>query len=151
LILSRQALPTLDRNLYSSAENLSHGAYVLADLGGKRPDLVLIASGSEVHLILEAAFKLVKDHISVRVVSFPSWDLFRSQEKSYQNSVLPDDETPRLAVEAGVTQGWDHWLGRNSAIIGIDHFGASAPANVLFEKFGFTINNIIKKAQELIK
>jgi len=151
LILSRQSLPTLDRNLYSSAENLSRGAYVLADLGSRKPELVLMASGSEVHLILQAALKLVDDNISVRAVSFPSWDLFKAQDMDYQNTVLPNDGIPRLAVEAGVTQGWDQWLGKNDSMIGIDHFGASAPANVLFDKFGFTVDNIIRKAQELIR
>jgi transketolase len=151
LILSRQSIPTLDRKLYAPASNLFRGAYILADLGAGKPELILMASGSEVHLILQAALKLVNTIKSVRVVSFPSWDLFKDQELEYQSLVLPPDGTPRLAVEMGVSQGWERWLGSFGSMIAIDHFGASAPANNLFEKFGFTVENVIKKAQELIK
>lgn len=150
LILSRQSIPTLDRKMYAPASNLCQGAYILADLGVGKPELILMASGSEVHLILQAAIKLVNTLKSVRVVSFPSWDLFKDQELDYQSLVLPPDGTPRLAVEMGVSQGWERWLGPKGSMITIDHFGASAPANILFEKFGFTVENIIKKAQELI-
>jgi transketolase len=150
LILSRQSIPTLDRKIYAPASNLYRGAYILADLGAGKPELILMASGSEVHLILQAALKLVNTIKSVRVVSFPSWDLFKEQELEYKSLVLPPDGTPRLVVEMGVSQGWERWLGSKGSMITIDHFGASAPANILFEKFGFTVENVIKKAQELI-
>jgi len=150
LILSRQSLPTLDRNLYSPSSNLSRGAYILTDLGDGKPNLILMASGSEVQLILQAAIKLANEKICIRVVSFPSWDLFRNQELDYQSKVFPPDGTPRLAVEMGVSQGWERWIGSNGAMVSIDHFGASAPANILFEKFGFTVDNIIFKAKELL-
>ena len=151
LILSRQSLPTLDRNEYSPASNLSRGAYILADIGTGKPDLILMASGSEVHLILQTAKRIAQEKICIRVVSFPSWDLFRGQEPDYQSKVFPPDVTKRLAVEMGVAQGWERWVGSKGAILSIDHFGASAPANVLFEKFGFTVENIMMKAQELLK
>lgn len=151
LILSRQPIPTIDRKTYASASNLARGAYILADLGFGKPDLIMMASGSEVNLILQAALILVKKNKCIRVVSFPSWDLFKQQDMEYRSRVLPDDGTPRLAVEMGVSQGWDRWVGQNGSTICIDHFGASAPANILFEKFGFTVDNVLLKAQELLK
>lgn len=151
LILSRQALPTIDRSIYASASNLDHGAYILGDIGTGKPDLIMMATGSEVHLVLQAALKMKSEKNCIRVVSFPSWDLFKNQTREYQSQVLPDDGTPRLAVEMGVSQGWEQWVGSKGSIISLDHYGASAPANILFEKFGFTIDNIIKKAQEIMK
>jgi transketolase len=151
LILSRQALPTLDFNVYSAASNLNRGAYILADFGNGKPDLILMASGSEVGLILKAGKLLASEGYCIRVVSFPSWDLFKAQESDYQKMVLSPDVTNRMAVEMGISQGWEQWVGTNGIIISIDHFGASAPAKTLFEKFGFTIDNIISKAHELLK
>jgi transketolase len=151
LILSRQSLPTLDRNECSAATCLSRGAYILADFGTGKPDLILMASGSEVSLILQAGKILASEGLCIRVVSFPSWDLFQAQESDYRERVFPPDVTARLAVEMGISQGWERWVGSKGAILSIDHFGASATANILFEKFGFTVENIILKAHDLLK
>jgi transketolase len=141
--LTRQNVPTLegtDRVL------LSKGAYVLKDFG-ENPQLILIASGSEVSLIYDAAQKLSAEGTSVRVVSFPSWELFEEQDEAYRESVLPKNITARLAVEAGATLGWERYA---KSVIGLDHYGASAPYKVIFEKFGFTVENVIAKAKELM-
>ncbi len=143
LALTRQSLPTLegtDRKL------LSKGAYVLKDFG-ESPQLILIASGSEVSLIYGAAEKLFAEGTAVRVVSFPSWELFEEQDETYHESVLPKNITARLAVEAGATLGWERYA---KSVIGLDHYGASAPYKVIFEKFGFTVENVVSKAKELI-
>ncbi len=149
MALTRQKIPVLDREKYSSATGTEKGAYVLADLG-KDPDIILMASGSEVHLITQAAEKLHKDGINVRVVSFPSWELFEKQDKAYQESVLPSSMKIRLAVEAGVSQGWERWVGDDGASLCVNRFGASAPGNVLFEKYGFTVENVITQAKKLL-
>jgi transketolase len=141
--LTRQNVPTLegtDRGL------LSKGAYVLKDFG-QNPQLILMATGSEVSLIFEAAQKLFAEGIAVRVVSFPSWELFEEQDEAYRESVLPKNVTARLAVEAGATLGWERYA---KSVIGLDHYGASAPYKVIFEKFGFTVENVVAKAKELI-
>ncbi len=151
LIFSRQSLPTLDRVECSPASNLKRGAYILAEFGNGKPDLILMASGSEVSLILDAAKKLAIEGLCIRVVSFPSWDIFQSQSEDYKERVFPSDITARLSVEMGIAQGWDQWVGSKGTIISIDHFGASAPADILFEKFGFTVENIVKKSQELLQ
>jgi transketolase len=151
LALTRQNLPTLDRSVYASANELEKGAYVLADLGKGEPQLILMASGSEVALIVPAAERLAAEGINVRVVSFPSWDLFAAQDVAYRERVLPSKVTARLAVEAGISMGWDRWVGSQGAIIALEHFGASAPAKVLFEQFGFTVDNVVAKAQLLLK
>ena len=151
LILSRQALPTLDRDECSPASNLNRGAYILAEFGTGKPDLILIASGSEVSLILQAGEILANEGFSIRVVSFPSWDLFQSQEAEYKELVFPPDVTTRIAVEMGIAQGWHQWVGSKGTIISIEHFGASGKANALFEKFGFTVENIVNKAYALLK
>ncbi len=148
---TRQKVPILDREKYAEAEGLHKGAYVLADLGEGEPDLLLMASGSEVHLIVEAGEKLTQEGINVRLVSFPSWELFKQQDDKYRKSVLPPDVTARLAVEAGVPLGWNRWVGEKGDIIGIEKFGASAPYKVIFEKYGFTVSNVIKKAKALIE
>jgi transketolase len=150
LALSRQALPTLDRSVFAPAQGLEKGAYVLKDLGGLRTQLILMASGSEVALIVEAGFRLEAEGINVRLVSFPSWDLFEAQDPSYQSSVLPPAYTARLAVEAGVTMGWERWVGPAGRIIGINRYGASAPAKTIFTNYGFTVENIIAQAYEMI-
>ncbi len=151
LVFTRQKVPTLDRSKYASAEGLARGAYVLADVGDGDPEMLLMASGSEVHLIVEAAEILAKDGKSVRVVSFPSWELFKAQPKEYQDSVLPPNLTKRLAVEAGVSLGWERWIGPHGRMISIEEFGKSAPYKVLFEKFGFTVDNVVKQARDLLK
>jgi transketolase len=149
LVLTRQALPVLDRAKYSSAEGLAKGAYVLAD-SAKPPDIILIASGSEVAPVVEAYENLSAKGIAVRVISMPSWDLFEKQPQSYRDEVLPPGVTARLAVEAAAPFGWDRYVGPRGSVIGITRFGASAPAKVLAEKFGFTPGNIVKRALELL-
>jgi transketolase len=139
--LTRQAVPTLEETNTGMVEK---GAYVLKDFGD--PEVILMASGSEVHLILEAAKQLWAEGRGVRVVSFPSWELFDLQDEAYRESVLPKNITARLAVEAGATLGWDRYA---SAVLGIDHYGASAPYKVIFERFGFTVENVVEQAKKL--
>jgi transketolase len=141
--LTRQNLPTLEG---TDRKMLSKGAYVLKDFG-ENPQLILMATGSEVSLIYEAAQKLFAEGIAVRVVSFPSWELFEEQDEAYRESVFPKNMTARLAVEAGATLGWERYA---RSVIGLDHYGASAPYKVIFEKFGFTVENVVAKAKELI-
>jgi transketolase len=150
LILTRQNLPTLDRSRFSDAALVEKGAYVLADLGDHHPDIILMASGSEVSLIVEAAEKLVAESVAVRLVSFPSWELFKQQPQEYQLAVLPSSIRARLAVEAGISMGWERFVGTEGAIIGIDHFGASAPATTLFKEFGFTVDHVVNNARKLV-
>jgi transketolase len=150
LILTRQNLPTLDRQVYTPAKGLRKGAYVLADLGESDPDLILMASGSEVSLIVEAASRLSDLGKNVRIVSFPSWELFEAQDINYQDSVLPPKVRSRLAVEAGVSLGWERWVGRDGKIIGVDRYGASAPFKVIYEQYGLTVNKIVSQAKRLI-
>lgn len=150
LSLTRQKVPILDRTVYASASGLAKGAYVLADLGEGRPEVILIATGSEVALITEAGKILAEEGISVRLVSFPSCELFERQSKEYQESVLPSDVAARVLVEAGVSHGWERWVGPKGAMVTIDTFGASAPSEVLFEKYGFTVENIANKARKLV-
>ena len=144
LALTRQNVPTLEG---TQQDMLSKGAYVLKDFG-KNPQLILIASGSEVSLIVEAAEQLAVEGIVARVVSFPSWELFEAQEEDYRASVLPKHISARLAVEAGAILGWERYA---SAVVGIDHYGASAPYKVIFERFGFTVENVVARAKELLK
>jgi len=151
LILSRQNLPTLDRSIYESAEELSKGAYVLADIGKGIPELILMASGSEVSLVVEAGLRMAAEGVSLRIVSFPSWELFASQPQDFRQSVLSPAIPRRLAVEAGISQGWERWVGDEGAVISIERFGASGKANVLFEKFGFTVEKVIEKAYDLLR
>ena len=150
LILTRQALPTLDRSLVDAASELAKGAYVLSDFGDQEPELILMASGSEVSLIYQAAAHLAAEGLNVRVVSFPSWELFEEQDEAYRETVLPKRIRARLAVEAGAGQGWERYVGLEGAVISLERFGASAPYKVLFEKFGFTVENVIAKAKELL-
>ena len=151
LVLSRQNLPTIDREVYASAEELEKGAYVLADLGEDDPELLLMASGSEVDLILSAAANLAAEGVNLRVISFPSWELFAQQDQAYRDQVMPPSIKNRLAVEAGVTIGWERWVGDRGRVIGIDQFSASAPGDVLMEKYGFTVSNVIDEALTLLK
>ncbi|MEP6899985.1 MAG: transketolase [Rhodanobacter sp.] len=150
LALSRQNLPVLDRTRYASAEGLRKGAYVLSDAEAGKPELILIATGSEVSLIVEAANKLRDDGVAVRCVSMPSWELFDAQSRAYQDDVLPPGITARLAVEMAATQGWKRYVGDRGDVLGIDHFGASAPADKLLEEFGFTVDNVVKRARALL-
>ena len=149
LILSRQKLPVIDRTIYSSADKLVNGAYILSDSDGK-PDIILIATGSEVHITLKAGKILEEKGISVRVVSMPSWELFENTSQEYKDKVLLPDVNIRIAVEAGISMGWERYTGSSGAVIGINEFGASAPGNIVMEKFGFTSENIVQKATELL-
>lgn len=150
LALTRQALPTLDRTKYASERGLHNGAYILADLGQGTPEIILMASGSEVSLVLEAANRLKAENVNVRVVSFPCWELFKATDESYQRSVLPPEIHCRLAVEMGVGQGWERWVGTEGEIISIERFGASAPYKTLYEKYGFTVENVYQTAKKLL-
>lgn len=150
LILTRQSLPILDRDEFAPAEGLLRGAYVLADLGEGRPELILMASGSEVWKIMEAGRMLSGEGTAVRVVSFPSWEIFDAQSDDYRASVLPSDIRARLAVEAGSTQGWERWVGPLGAVIGLDRFGESAPYQEIFQHFGFRPEDIAGRAMELL-
>ena len=150
LVFSRQAMPTLDRKVYGPAEGLQRGAYVLADLGNVKPELILMASGSEVGLIVEAGARLAKTGISVRLVSFPCWELFEAQGNFYQDSVLPPKVFKRLSVEAGISQGWERWVGEKGTSISIDKFGASAPYKTIYEEYGLTSEAIIARAHYML-
>ncbi len=150
LIFTRQNLPTLDRSIYADASNLEKGAYVLADLGKGKPQLILLASGSEVGLIVEAGEKLAAEGLKVRLVSVPSWELFEAQDAAYRESVLPPGVKARLAVEAGISMGWEHFVGDAGSVLSIEHYGASAPGKVIFEHFGFTADHVMAKARELV-
>lgn len=151
LVLTRQNLPTLDRTHFAPASELRRGAYILADAPNGQPDLILIASGSEVSLLVQAREKLAAENIHARVVSMPSWDLFEAQPQAYRDSVLPPSVHARLAVEAGVPQGWHKYVGAQGAILGIERYGASAPYQVLFEKFGFTVEHVAARAKQLLQ
>jgi transketolase len=151
LIFTRQNLPTLDRSIYVTAEETRKGAYVLADLGGEAPDIILMASGSEVQWIVAAGQQLAKDGKAVRLVSFPSWELFEAQPQTYRESVLPAKVKTRLAVEAGVSLGWARYVGDAGDTITIDQFGASAPGEKAMEEFGFTTENVLTKARQLLE
>jgi transketolase len=149
LVLTRQDLPTLDRTHYAAADGLRRGAYVLIDAPDARPELILIGSGSEVALILAAAERLQGQGIAVRCVSMPSWDLFDAQPQDYRDVVLPSNVRARLAVEAGSTQGWHRYVGDAGDVLGVDRFGASAPADVLLREYGFTVDEVCKRALAL--
>jgi transketolase len=150
LVLSRQPLPTLDRNKYASASGLARGAYVLADTSRAKPEVILIASGSELILAVEAHEKLIAEGIRSRVVSMPSWDIFEHQTQEYRNSVLPPDVTARVAVEQASTFGWERYVGRSGRVIGMKTFGASAPLKELQRKFGFEPDQVASAAKELL-
>jgi len=150
LVLTRQGVPVLDRSVFAPAAGLQQGAYVLADPAKGKPDLLLIASGSEVQMAIEAAKKLAEKGISSRVVSMPSWELFDKQSDSYRLEVFPPEIKARIAMEAGRTPGWWRYLGEKGDVVGIDHFGASAPYKVLYEKFGITADRVVEKALKLL-
>ena len=151
LILSRQDVSTLDRKMVASANGLRSGAYILSDVENEKPELIMIASGSEVGLIVEAKKELEKQNISVRLVSMPSWELFESQTPEYRDKVLPKSVRAKLVVEAGRSQGWCKYAGNDGEILGIDKFGASAPGEIVMEKYGFTVDAVCKHALALLK
>ena len=151
LALTRQNVPTLDRTQVASAEGLRHGAYVLAEAPTGKPDVILIASGSEVHLVLDARQKLLEQKVQARVVSMPSWELFDAQSQEYRDSVLLPSVRLRIAVEAGVTQGWHRYTGDLGDVIGLDRFGASAPGGTVMREFGFTPENVLQRTLALLR
>jgi transketolase len=148
LLLTRQKLPILDRSRYPSAENVVKGAYVLA--GAEKPRLLLLATGSEVHLALKAYEQLAADGVTARVVSMPSWELFERQSREYRDQVLPPSVTARVGVEAGIKLGWERYLGMNGRFVGMSSFGASAPADVAFKGFGITVEHVVRAAKEVL-
>ena len=150
LILSRQNLPVLDRSLYPAATMLAKGGYVLSDSKGA-PDVILIGTGSEVSLCLEAQTLLAKRNVAARVVSMPSWELYERTTQRYKDSVLPPQVTARVAVEAGISMGWEHYVGSTGAVIGINRFGASAPGGVVLKKYGIKASAIVSKAMQILR
>ncbi len=150
LVLTRQALPTLDRNKYAPASGVAKGAYVLADSQDGKPELILIGTGSELSLCVAAYEKLAVEGVRVRVVSMPCWELFEQQTQAYRDSVLPPDVRARVSVEAGSVFGWERYVGLDGAIVGMTTFGASAPAGQLFKKFGITAEHVIEAAREVL-
>jgi transketolase len=150
LVLTRQGLPVLDQGRLGNAEGVARGAYLLSKEKGKRPDLLLLASGSEVHLVLEAQQKLAQEGVDARVVSMASFELFKEQAGDYRDQILPPDVKARLAVEAGVATGWHEWVGEAGDVVSVDDFGASAPAKVVFKNYGFSLENIVEKAKALL-
>jgi transketolase len=150
MALTRQGLPVLDRSHIEPENRLSRGAYILKDALDGKPDVILIATGSEVSVAMKACRSLEEKNIKVRVVSMPSWELFERQPEDYRESVLPRDVSARVAIEAGATQGWHRYVGTKGAAIGIDHFGASAPYQKLYEAFGITERKLVEKAMEIL-
>ena len=150
LVLSRQGLPIFDRSSLAGAEGLLKGAYVLSKEQADFPDIILLASGSEVHLILEAQQQLAQSGIAARVVSMPSWEIFCAQSPAYRSEVLPLGVRARLAVEAGSPLGWREWVGDAGDIINVTQFGASAPAKEIFKHYGFTVEHIVERAKQLV-
>jgi transketolase len=150
IALTRQSVPTIDRQTYQAASGLRNGAYILADLGNGEPEIILMATGSEMSLIVEAGQKLAENGKKVRLVSFPSWELFEQQDLSYHEQILPSRITLRLAVEAGVAQGWEKWVGSKGRVINLERYGASAPEKTIFEHLGFTPENIVRQATEML-
>jgi transketolase len=149
LILSRQKVPAIDREKYAKAEGLARGGYIIADTA-KRPDIIIIATGSELSISLDAAVKLTEKGVNARVVSMPSVELFEKNSVDYKESVLPSGDIPRLIVEAGHTMSWERYVGPKGRIIGMTRFGASAPGGVLMKKFGFTAENVVQNAMEMV-
>jgi transketolase len=151
LVLTRQKLPVLDRTLLASSRGLAQGAYILAEAGEFPPQVILIATGSEVSLALEAQARLAGDGIRSRVVSMPCWELFERQPESYRETVLPPGVRARVSIEAAAPFGWERYVGAEGAIIGVADFGASAPGPVVMREFGFTTEHVVETAQRLLK
>jgi transketolase len=151
LALTRQNVPTLDRSQFAPADGLRKGAYVLAEAPDNNPEVIIIGTGSEVGLALAVRERLLEQDIQARVVSMPSWELFDIQPEAYRNSVLPPSIPARLAVEAGVTQGWYAYVGDQGDVIGLDHFGASAPGEIVMREYGLNVDNVYARALKLIK
>jgi transketolase len=150
LVLTRQAIPTFDRSKYASASGVAKGAYILADAPDGKPELVLMATGSEVSLCISAYETLAAEGRKVRVVSMPSWEIFENQSAEYRESVLPSAVTARIAVEQASTFGWSQYVGHAGKVIGMKTFGASAPLKELLKKFGFTPEVVLQAAREML-
>ncbi len=150
LALSRQEIPTLDRTKFAPAQGTLRGAYVLADLGSGPPEVIFMASGTELSIIVEAGAKLEAEGRTVRLVSFPSWELFMEQSEQYRQEVLPPDLRARVALEAASPMGWERWVGDGGKIIGIDHYGASAPYKEIYQNFGLTAEHVAEEAERLL-
>lgn len=151
LILSRQNLPTIDRTRYSKVDGLEKGAYILYQSKEGTPDLIILATGSEVSLALKCLPALEEKEINTRVVSMPSWSLFERQNQSYREQVIPSEVINRFSIEAGRTLGWERWVGNNGSSLGIDDFGHSAPGNIVFEKLGFSVENVLNMIEEMMQ
>jgi transketolase len=151
VILTRQKMPTFDRDKMGPAAGLTKGAYVLSEVAGGPPQVILIATGSEVSIAVAAQEKLLSSGIRARVVSMPCWELFEKQPADYRDSVIPRDVPARVSIEAGVSLGWHRWVGDGGVVIGLDRFGASGPGGVLAKQFGFTADNIVRAAMGLVK
>jgi transketolase len=150
LVLSRQDLPVLDRTRYASADRVRDGAYVLLDAPAKGPQLILIASGSEVRLIVAAAERLQAEGVAVRCVSMPSFDLFDALSAEQRAAVLPPAVHARLAVEAASPYGWHRYVGDRGDVLSVDRFGASAPGDVVMREYGFTVDEVCRRARALL-
>lgn len=150
LVLTRQGIPVIDQDKYASASGLEKGAYVLSDCDGE-PDVILIATGSEVQLIMSAQEKLKSESIKARVISMPSWNLFEKQDASYKEKIFPKSVRKRVAIEAGSTIGWHKYVTDEGAVIGIDKFGESAPGDEVMEEYGFTVDHVIKKVKSILE
>jgi transketolase len=150
MVLTRQAMPTYDRTKFAPASGVAKGAYVLIDAEGGKPDVILIGTGSEVHLCVEAYEKLKAEGIKARVVSMPSWELFDKQDAAYKESVLPASVAARVSVEMAATLGWERWVGPKGKMIGMHSFGASAPLKDVLKKFGFLTETVVAAAKELL-
>jgi transketolase len=150
LALTRQKVPLIDRQIYAAAEGVRQGGYILSEATANPPQLILIATGSEVGLALEARLRLQQEGIATRVVSLPCWELFEEQPDDYRNKVLPPDVGARLAIEAGVRQGWDRYVGAGGDVVCLDRFGASAPGDVAMRELGFNVENVVARSRVLL-
>jgi transketolase len=147
LILTRQNLPTIDRTKYAAASGLAKGAYILADAPGGKPSVILVGTGSEVSLVVAAHEQLTAQGVASRVVSMPSWELFEQQDAAYRNSVFAPEVKARVACEAAVRQGWDHYIGNTGRFVGMHSYGASAPGSACFKHFNITVEHVIAEAK----
>jgi len=151
LSLTRQKLPVLAGTAERAREGVARGGYVLRDAEDGDPEVILIGTGSELQLAMGAAEALANDGIRARVVSLPCWELFEQQDQGYRDDVLPPAVRKRVSVEAGVSLGWERWVGDEGAIVGLDHFGASAPAGTVFKEFGFTVERVTDVAKRVLR
>jgi transketolase len=151
IVLTRQKLPVLDRTVLASASGLAQGAYILVEAHESRPDVILIATGSEVPVALEAHARLVREGIRSRVVSMPCWELFERQSQAYRDTVLPPSVRARVAIEAAAPFGWERYVGLDGAIIGVARFGVSAPGPILMREFGLTPDHVVQTAKARVR